>query len=117
MTYNGKQFQNGAEDNTLAAFIEPRATVASDADNTVFEDTRDIRQSLDLLAQDYHNLRQFIEAMSHDLRDIKSRMTNAEQSSGSVLASVQSAIAVCNRRIDRLEQRIAQVEHRRTNQY
>ena len=117
MTYNGNQYPNGSEESTLAPFIEPRAAITTETEHIAYDDPRDMRQSLDLLAQDFRNLRQFIEAMSHDLRDIKTRITNTEQSSGGVLASIQSAIAICNRRVDRLEQRFAQVEHRRTNQY
>ena len=117
MTYSNNHYSNGGDDNPLAGFMEPRAAATTEPENVAYEDPREIRQSLDLLVQDFRNLRKFMEAMALDIRDIKSRMTNSEQGSAGVLANMQTAIAICNRRIDRLEQWIAQAENRRNNQY
>ena len=118
MTYNSNNhYSNGNDDNPLASLMEPRTAAAAEPENVAYEDPRDMRQSLDLLAQDFRNLRKFMEAMSHDIRDLKSRMTNSEQNSAGVLAGMQTSIAICYRRIDRLEQWIAQVDTRRNKQY
>ena len=92
-------------------------SITTEEDNVLYENISHIRQVLDTLANDLRDVQQFLDASSQDIRDVKTRMTNLEQSTASGFANIQSGLAVNNRRLDRVDERIGQFERRPDQRY